>query len=248
MTSVMKTLPAVLREAPHAPAVPAAYAAATAAKAEADRKAFEAFRAVDQRLWDEARQKRVNAAVAAAERAVEYMRLDAETLAEEAGTALEAARAAEDRAREARAYASEQAAEAERVNGTGTGKEVTEARIKADTADGVAADREAEAATAQGTRDGLDKDLAAARQALEKAERDLRAARKAAKQSAGTAPYSFTTVRACAAYMQCDEVWDQLTRNDRRRVLDAAASRDMMSPAEIGAMFRAAQAVYGGTP
>jgi hypothetical protein len=46
------------------------------------------------------------------------------------------------------------------------------------------------------------------------------------------------TVRANAAFMQSDEIWDQLTDADRFRVRDAGQPRDMMSGEQWQAMVR----------
>jgi hypothetical protein len=116
----------------------------------------------------------MSAAVAAAEDEVGLWREDVETLGPEAGEALAAFRAAEDRARDARDYALQQGAEAERIKDSGSAREVTDARVRADTADGVAADREADAVRAKAELDGFDKDLREAREGLEGAERSLR--------------------------------------------------------------------------
>jgi hypothetical protein len=176
--------------------------------------------------------------VTAAENEVRVFRLDVEALEPDAAAALEASRAAEDRARGAREYARTQEAEAVRIRETGTAEEVTDARVRADTADGVAAEREAGAAEARGELEGLERDLREAREGLETAERDLRAARKAAGVPAGTAPVSDATMRACAAYMQLDEVWDQLSKGDRGRVRRAGEPRDVMSDREWAEMIR----------
>ncbi len=68
--------------------------------------------------------------------------------------------------------------------------------MRADTADGIAAEREADAVRTREESAGLEWDLREAREGLEQAESDLRAARKAAEASAGTAPISDVTVRS----------------------------------------------------
>ncbi len=66
----------------------------------------------------------------------------------------------------------------------------------------------------------------------------MRAARKAAQVPAGAAPVSDVTVRFNAAYMQTDEVWNQLTDRDRFRVRQAGEPRDMMSEEQYREMIR----------
>jgi len=219
-------------------AAPEPYAKAAKAALAAARKSYEAFRAVDQaeheRLW----KQHHDAAVARAEKAVSVWCLDVGEVEPDTAAARDAARAAEDRARDAREYARTQQAEAERIRESGTAADATDATVRADTADGVASEREAAAVTAREHLEGLEKDLQEARDALEAAERDLRAARKAAEVTAGEAPYSETTLQFCSAFMQTSEVWDGLSDRDKRRVRDAGEPRDMLSPQESQAWMR----------
>jgi hypothetical protein len=229
------------REPGHAaPSIPAAYSAAAKAKLNRDRDAYKAFRAVDQKLWDVDHERRMAKAVALAEEDVAAWRLDVETFGPEAAEARAAHRAAEDRARDAREYARSLEAEARKAREDGTAEEATGAQVRADTADGVAAEREAAAAEALQAMEGLERDLGESREGLEQAQARLRAARKAARTPAGTAPISNTTITMNVAFIQCDEIWGQLSRSDRFRVHQAAQPRDLMSPAEFGAMLRAA--------
>jgi hypothetical protein len=232
---------------PPAPAVPPAYAKAVQAKLQRDREAYKAFRAVDQKLWDQDHERRTAKAVADAEENAALWRLDVETLEEETGTARSAARAADDRARDAREYARTREAEAVKAAEDSTAEEATSARVLADTADGIAAAREADAAKAREELEGLEQNLRESRENLEAGERSVRAARKAAGTRAGDAPISGTTITMNAAYMQCDEIWGHLPRADRFRVHQAAQPRDLMSPAEFGAMLRAASGHDGST-
>ena len=234
MEAVLRALRA---SAPPVP-VPAAYAAAVKAKLKRERESYRAFRAVDQAEHERAHERRVTAEV---NRWIEEVRLFGEDIAvlePEAQAALEASRVAEDRAREAREYARQQQDEAERIKDTGSAEEVTNALVRADTADGVAADRQADAEKARAEFSSLDKDLREAREGLVAAERTLTVARKTAEVPAGTAPISDVTVRACTSYMQTDEVWEQLADGDRRRVRQAGEPRDMMSAAQFQAMLR----------
>lgn len=219
--------------------VPAAWAAAAKAKLERDRKSYEAFRAVDQQEHERAHKHQHEAAVKFAEDNAGLYRLDVETFEPEAAAALEAARAAEDRARDAREYARTQEAEAARIRDEGSAAEATDAQVRADAADGVAAEREAAAAEARGESDDLERDLRDAREGLEDAERAVRAARKAAEVPAGQAPISDVTVRFNSAYMQTNEVWNELPKRDRSRVHQAGEPRDMMSDEEYQALVRA---------
>jgi hypothetical protein len=217
---------------------PAAWAAAAKAKAKRDRESYRAFRAADQAEHEWAHRERVASAVAAAESDVAAWREDVETGEPAAAEALATARAAEDRARRARDYAREQRAELERVEGKSSVEEETDARVRADSASETArhAAEEAEAA-AEASRQA-DRYLAEAREGLAGAERELEEAKQRAAVPAGTAPISDVTVRACAAYMQCDEVWDQLAKQDRDRVRLAGRPRDLMSDREFWAMMR----------
>jgi hypothetical protein len=168
-----------------------------------------------------------------------------EAVEPEAAAALDAFRVAEDRGRDAREYARRQEAEAERIKDTGSAEEVTDARVRADVADGVAADREAAAVKAKADLDGLDRDLGEARENLEEAERSLRAAQAAAGVPAGIAPVSDATVRLNFAYMQSDAVWDALSDKDKHRVRDASTPRALMTDQEWQAMLRAATQAAG---
>lgn len=218
--------------------VPPAWAAAAKAKLERDRKSYQAFRSADQEQHERAWKQHHDAAVAAAENEVRLFGEDIEVLEPETAEALEASRAAEDRARDAREYHRTQEAEAAAITDSGSAQEVTDARVRADTADGVAAEREADAAKARTALEGLEKDLREAREGLEGAEGVLRAARKAAEVPAGTAPVSDVTVRFNSAYMQSDEVWGQLAERDRFRVRQAGEPRNMMSDEEFRATMR----------
>jgi hypothetical protein len=220
--------------------VPPAWAAAAKAKLERDRKSYAAFRAADQQAHEQAWKQRHDAAVAGAEENARLFRGDIEVLEPDAAEALEASRAAEDRARDAREYARRQEAEAGRIRETGTAEEATDAQVRADTADGIAAEREAEAAKAREHLDGLERDLREAREGLEHAEHAVRAARKAAGVPAGTAPVSDATIRFNCAFMQADEVWNELTDRDKFRVRDAGEPRPMRDPREFWAELRAA--------
>jgi hypothetical protein len=222
-----------------AAAVPAAYSAAVKAKLNRDRQAYRAFRAVDQKLWDQDHERRTVKAVAAAEENAALWRLDVETLEEETGTARSAARAADDRARDAREYARKREAEAVKAAEDGTAEEATSARVLADTADGIAAAREADAAKAREELEGLEQNLRESRENLEAGEHRVRAARKAAGTPAGEAPISGTTITMNVAFMQCDEVWGELSRADRFRVQQAGQPRPMMSTSEFWAQQRA---------
>jgi hypothetical protein len=62
---------------------------------------------------------------------------------------------------------------------------------------------------------------------------------------AGPAPISDATIRACAAYMQSDEVWDTLERADRSRVQRLVRPRDLMGDEEFRAMMRQVLTIAG---
>jgi hypothetical protein len=229
------------------PAVPAAYQAAAKAKLKRDRESYGAFRAVDQQEHERAWKRHADAAVAAAENEVRLFREDVETLEPETEAALKAFRDAEDRAREAREYARRQQAEVERVKDTGSAEEATDALLRADTADGVAADRQAAAERARAEFDGFDRDLWEAREGLAGAERVVVEAEKQAQVPAGAAPISDVTIRACTSYMQLDEVWDTLSERDKLRVRQAGQPRDMMSDEQFRAMVREVLGRRGAT-
>jgi hypothetical protein len=211
----------------------------SASSAPGNSESYKAFREIDRREWEREHQRRRAAAVAAAENEVSLFRLDVEVLETEAAEALEVSRVAEDRAREAREYARQVEAEAARVKDCGSAQEVTDARVRADTADGVAAEREAAAEKARAEVGGLDRDLGEAREGLEAAEHSLRAAQEAAVAPlTGSAPISDATIWANAGFMQADEVWDQLADRDKHRVRQACGPRDMMSEEQFRAMVR----------
>jgi hypothetical protein len=227
-------------------AVPAAYAAAAKAKAKRDRESYAAFRTIDQAEHDKAHERRVTSAVAVAEDEVRLWRLDAEDAEPVAAEALATFRAAEDRSREACEFARQQRVAYERVKGKGSAQEETDALVLADTADTVAFDAAKVMEEKQVELAGADRALAEAREGLAEAERQLVKARKAAEVPAGTAPISDTTIRACADYMQGDEVWDTLSRADKQRVQRLAEPRDIMSAQEWQAMMREVLEVGGG--
>lgn len=216
-----------------APAVlPAAYAAAAKAKLERDRKSYRAFREVDQREYEQALGQRAARAVADAEENTRLFAEDVGVLGPEAAAALQACRGAQDRAREAREYARQCRAEHERVRGKGTAAEETEALVRADAAEETAYQAEQAAAGAEAELRTADEELAEAREGLSGAEQMLDRVRQQAVVTAGTAPISDVTMKACAAFMQGDEIWDQLTEKDRFRARQAGQPRDMISEAE----------------
>ena len=218
-------------------AIPAAWAKAAAVKLERDRQSYAEFRAADQQQHERAHKERLTTAVAGAEDKLRLWREDIGVREPEAAETLAAFRAAEDRAREAVKFAAQKRAEYERIKGKASPEEETDAAIRADTADNVAADA---AEVTEQKRAGLaeaDQGLAGAREALAAAERALDRARKAAKIPAGTAAISDVTIRACAAHMQADEVWATLSTADKQRVRLAVQPRDMMSGRDFLAML-----------
>jgi len=227
-----------------APAVvPPAYEAAARAKLKRDRASYAAFRAVDQAEYERGHLERVTAEVA---RWAEEVRLFGEDIAElgpEAAEALAAARAAEDRAREAGEYARTRRLEYERVRGKVPVQEETDASLRADAADETAHHAGQAARRAAEELGQADAALAEAREGLAGAERELVRAREMAAVPAGEAPVSDVTMRACSAFMQQDEVWDQLSDRERFRVRQAGEPRDMMSAAQWQEMLRA---TFGG--
>ena len=225
---------------------PAAYAAAAKAKLERDRKSFEAFRAVDQAEHDRVHERRVSAAVAAAEDDVRLWRLDVEELEPQAEAVLAAFRAAEDRARETREYARQLRVAYEAVKGKGSAREETGALIEADSADTVAADAAEVLALRQGELAAVDASLAESREGLAASERGLEKVRKAAEVPAGAAPISDTTLRANASYLQADEVWVTLGRDDRFRLHYLAEPRSVLTEQEWRAQMREVLASGGG--
>jgi len=230
--------------APRGPAcIPVAYEAAARAKLKRDRASYAAFRVVDQAEYERGHLERVTAEVA---RWAEEVRLFGEDIAElepEAVAALAAARAAEDRAREAGEYARTQRLEYERVRGKVPVQVETEASLRADAADETAHHAAGDAETAAGESREADVALAEAREGLAAAEGELARAREMAAVPAGEAPVSDVTMRACSAFMQQDEVWDQLSDRDRFRVRQAGEPRDMLSSAQFQEMLRA---TFGG--
>jgi hypothetical protein len=95
--------------------------------------------------------------------------------------ALADSRAAEDRARDAREYARAQPENYGKIGGARTAEQVTEALIRADSADQVAADAEEAADKARRVSRDADDTIAELRDDLAEAERDLAAARKNAE-------------------------------------------------------------------
>jgi len=226
------------RPAPDPLAVPAAYLAAAKAKLKRDREAYQAFRAVDQQQHERVHERRMAAAV---EQWAEEVRLfgeDLEILEPEAEAALKAHRAAEDHLREAGEYARQKRAAYEFVKGKGPADKETEALRDADAADETAWQAEQVVAQAEAALRAADGDLAEARDGLATAERTLDEARQQAGVRAGTAPVSDVTMRACSAFMQYPEVWDQLSDNERVRVRQAGEPRDMMSEVEFQLTLR----------
>lgn len=232
--------PLISREPVTPESVPAAYRAAVKAKLKRDRESYRAFRAVDQAEHERFHRQRVAAAVAEAEENAGFYRGDLATFEPAAGAALTAAREAEDRARETAEYARTQRLEYERVVGKASAREETDALLRADAADETAHQAAGLAAQAAEESRKADAALAETREGLAGAERMLDKARKRAQVPAGDAPISDVTVRACTAYMQVDEVWDQLAERDRRRVQRAGEPRPMMSDREWNAMMREA--------
>jgi hypothetical protein len=226
-------------------ALPAAYAAAAKAKVKRDCESYSAFRKVDQAEHDKAHEQRVTAAVAAAEEDVRLWRLDIEELEPEAAEALAGFRAAEDRARTSREFARQQLAAYELIKGKGSPAEETEALIRADTADQVAIDAAKVMEGKQAELAAADQSLAESREGLAAAERELDKVKKAAGIPAGAAPISDVTIRANAAYMQADEIWDTLSNADKQRVRNLAEPRGMLSDREFWAMTRQVLAIGG---
>jgi hypothetical protein len=218
--------------------LPPAYTAVARAKQKRDAESYRAFRAVDQAEHDRAHEQRVTAEV---DRWAEEVRLFGEDIAElgpEAEAALVAARAAEDRWREAGEYARTQRLEYERVRGKVSASEETDASLRADAADETAHHAGQVAAQAAEESRQADEALAEARGGLVQAEQALERAQERAMMPAGTAPVSNVTVGACFAYMQQDEVWDELDDKDKFRVRQAGEPRPMMSTAQFQAMLR----------
>jgi hypothetical protein len=225
--------------------VPAAYASAVKAKLERDRKSYSAFRAIDQQQHDLAHEQRVTEAVATAEDEVRLWHLDLEELEPEAAEALAGFRAAEDRARVAREFARQQLEAYELIKGKGSPAEETEALIRADTADQVAINAAKVMEGKQAELAAADQSLAESREGLAAAERELDRVKKAAGIPAGAAPISDVTIRANAAYMQADEIWDTLSNADKQRVRNLAEPRGMLSDREFWAMTRQVLAIGG---
>lgn len=219
--------------------VPPAYAAAAKAKLKRDRETFAAFRRVDQEEHERAHRQRLTAAVAAEEEELRLWRVDLAELEPEAAAALAAFRAADDRAREAREFARLQRGAYERTAGKGSAQEETEALIRADTADTVAADADRIMQQKQAELTDSDRGLAEAREGLAASELRLDKVRKAAEVPAGTAAISDTTMRACAAFMQRDEIWDTLTGSEKRRLNHLAEPRAVFSMGELLQSMRA---------
>ena len=230
-----------------APALPSAYAAAAKAKLERDRKSYQAFRKIDQDQHDLFHQQRVTSAVAAASEDLRLWHEDVEETEPQAAAALAAFRAAEDRARERREYAAQQHADYERIKDSGSAEAETEALIRSDTAENVAFDSEKAMQEKQADLTVADAALAEARDGLAAAERHLdKVHAETAGSAAGPAPISDVTIRACSGYMQSDELWDTLSRQDRSRVHFLAGPRPVMSDREWQAQLAEAFAVMNG--
>jgi hypothetical protein len=240
------TVLAIEPEAAAPPAVPPAWAKAAAAKAKRDRQSYAEFRAADQQQHERAYNDRVTAVAARAENELRLWREDVATLEPAAAEALAAFRAAEGRARDAVKFAAGRRAEYERIRGKGSPEEEAGAAVHADAADNVASDAAKVVEEKRAVMDVADQDLAEAREGRAEAERVLEQARKAAGVPAGTAPVSDVTVRACAAYMQADVVWNTLSDADRQRVRMAARPRDVMSNEEALAMIWGTGGTCGG--
>ena len=171
-----------------------------------------------------------------------------DVLEPEAAAALHACRGAQDRAREAREYARQCRADHERIKDAGPGAggtaaAETDALIRADAAEETAYHAEQAAGQAEAELRTADDELTKAREGLAGAEQMLDRVRQQAAVPAGTAPVSDVTMKACAGFMQSDEVWDQLAEKDRFRVRQAGEPRDMMSDAEFRMTLRQ---VFGG--
>lgn len=230
-----------------AAASPAAYAAAMKAKLKRDRESFAAFRKVDQEQHDRAHEHRVTSAVAAAEDDLRLWREDVEMLEPEAAEALAVFRAAEDRAREAAEFARQQRAAYDLAKGRAPAAEETDLLIHADSADTVAAGAAEVMESRQAELSVADAALAEAREGLATAERHLDQVRAAVEGStAGEAPLSDVTIRACAGYLQTDEVWNTLSRDVRFRLHYLAEPRAVMSDPEWHANVREALDAIGG--
>jgi hypothetical protein len=211
------------------PALPAAYTAAAKGKLKRDRDSYAAFRKADQDEWDRAHADRLGLAVTEAE---ENLHLWREEIAEQeprAEAALAAFRAAEDRHRQAAEFARTARVTYESGKGKVSPAEETDLLIRADTADQVSVDA-AEVMTArQADLADVDASLAEAREGLAAGEPQLDKARSAAEVPAGQAPVSDTTIRACSTYMQADELWNTLSRQDKVRVVRLAEPRPALT-------------------
>lgn len=67
----------------------------------------------------------------------------------------------------------------------------------------------------------------------------LERVRAEAEVPVGLAPISDVTVQAWTRHMQRDEVWGQLSEQDRMRVRQAGEPRDMMSEAQYRQLLTA---------
>jgi hypothetical protein len=210
-------------------ALPPAYAAAAKAKLKRDRESYAAYRKADQEEHDRAYAERLASAVAMAEDNLRLWREEIADLEPQAGAALAAFRAAEDRHRQAVEFARQQRVAAEAGSGKVSPAEETDLLIRADTADNVAADAAGVVAARRADLAEVDASLAEAREGLTAAEPRLDRARKAAEVPAGQAPISDATIRACSTYLQADEVWDTLSRQDRMRVVRLAQPRPALT-------------------
>lgn len=226
---------------------PAAYATAEKAKLKRDRQSYEAYREADQAERDRAHEQRVTAAVNYAENEVRLWREDVGELEPEAEAALAAFRDAEDRHRSAAEFNRQQRVAYESAKGKVSAAEETDLLIRADTADTVAADAAEVMTLKQAERATADASLAEAREGLAAAVAELERARKAAEVPAGPAPLSDVTIRANASYLQNDDVWSSLSRDDRFRLHYLAEPRGVMTEQEFRAQMRAVLASGGGT-
>jgi hypothetical protein len=205
------------------------YEQAARAKLQKDKASYLAFRAVDQQLHESAFKARTEAAVSLAREDLANWREDEAQVKAEADQALAAARLAEDRAVAAAEFARDAQMAYLEIKDTGSPGEVTDKLTVAQNAAGIARDRARAAEAAAKSRENTSALLVTSRGQLARAKGRMAKAQEAAKAPAGTAPVSDATIAANFPYMQRDEVWDALSRADRKRV-EAAARKVRIVP------------------
>jgi hypothetical protein len=207
------------------------YAKLQAQKLVKDRASYQAFRKLDQELYEARCLAAYDQERAAAGDQVIVEREEVDRLGPLSEAAKAAARKAEDRAQ----AAAEESRQAFDKHGllmlSGSPSEVTDALVKAQAARETAVSFRKQADAAEAKRADLERKLIQGRKDHARAVQEL-AEINANPPVEDEARISDETIKANFAFMQTDEVWEKLSDRDKHRVHDAARPRGFWTKQE----------------